>query len=178
MLHHTINITSTEAELFALRCGINQAIQITDSSCIIVITDALHVAKKIFDPSIHPYQLQMIAISKKLQEFFNKHLDNSIEFWDYPSDENWRLHASVDKETKKFNLTPIYPCKMLWESSRSSGKLSECQGSRGKNFLNLLNNDRTIIKPSYMKGGPGSSNLVSQIHCALRLLKPSLITLL
>jgi len=44
MLHHTIDITLTETKLFALRCGINQTVQISDSSCIIVITDTLHTA--------------------------------------------------------------------------------------------------------------------------------------
>ena len=42
-LHHTINITSLEAELFALRCEINQATQIPGSSHIIIIMDVLHV---------------------------------------------------------------------------------------------------------------------------------------
>jgi len=42
-LHHAINITSTEAELFALRCGINQVVQIPSFSYIIVITDVLHI---------------------------------------------------------------------------------------------------------------------------------------
>ena len=88
MLHYVINITLTEAKLFALKCGINQAVQITNSSHIIVITDTLHVIEKIFDSSIHPYQLQIIAISKELQVFFYKHLDNSIEFWDCSSDKN------------------------------------------------------------------------------------------
>jgi len=86
MLHHAINITSMEVELFALRCGINQIIQISSSSHIIVITDALYIVQKIFDSSIHRYQLQPIVISKNLWEFFNNHSDNSIEFWDYPSD--------------------------------------------------------------------------------------------
>ena len=112
MLYHAINITSTEARLFALKYGINQAIQITDSFCIIIITDVLYVAEKIFDSSIHLYQLQTIAISKELWEFFNKHLNNSIEFWNCSSDENWHLHALVNNKTKKFNLTSIYLCKM------------------------------------------------------------------
>ena len=118
MLHHAINITSTEAKLFALRCGINQAIQITDSFCIIVITDALHMVEKIFNSSIHPYQLQMIAISKELWEFLNKHLNNSIEFWNCSSNENWHFYALVDKETKKFDLTTIYLCKMSWNFNK------------------------------------------------------------
>ena len=55
-LHHAINITSTETELFAIRCRINQAVQIQDVSYIIVITDAIHIVKKIFDLSMHLYQ--------------------------------------------------------------------------------------------------------------------------
>ena len=110
-LHYTIDITSTEAELFAIRCRINQAVQIDDSSCIIVITGVLHVVQKIFDSSIHPYHLQSIAISKDLRSFFNKHPSNFIEFWDCLSNEEWPLHALVDKDMKKFNLTPLFPCK-------------------------------------------------------------------
>ena len=86
-LYHTIDIMSIETELFALRCGINQAIQIPGSSHIIVITDTLHVAQNLFDSSMHPYQLQLIMISKDFRVFFNSYLDNSIEFWDCPSDE-------------------------------------------------------------------------------------------
>jgi len=43
ILHHAINIISIEAELFAIRCEINQAIQISGSSYIIVIINALHL---------------------------------------------------------------------------------------------------------------------------------------
>jgi len=105
-------------ELFTLRCGINQAIQISGSSHIIVIMDALHVAQKVFDSSTHPYQLQSIAISKDLRAFFNSHSDNSIEFWDCPSDEKWQLHASVDKEMKKFDLIPLYSSKVSWDFNK------------------------------------------------------------
>ena len=55
MLHHAINITSIEVELFAIRCKINQAVQIPGSSHIIIITDAIHMAQKIFDSSTHLY---------------------------------------------------------------------------------------------------------------------------
>ena len=48
-LHHTINVTSTEAELFAIRCGINQATNLNDISKIIIVTDSIHAVRKIFD---------------------------------------------------------------------------------------------------------------------------------
>jgi len=51
-LHHAGNITSTKAELFAIRCSIDQAINIQE---IIVITDSIHAAKRIFDSSLHLY---------------------------------------------------------------------------------------------------------------------------
>jgi len=36
-IYHTINVTSTEAELFAIRCVINQTIHLQNFDCIIVI---------------------------------------------------------------------------------------------------------------------------------------------
>jgi len=43
-IYHAVNITSTEAELFAIRCGINQSIHFDNISKIIVITDSIHMA--------------------------------------------------------------------------------------------------------------------------------------
>jgi len=55
-IHYTVNITTTKAELFAIKCKINQAAQIKDISHIIVITDSRHSENCIFNPFIHPYQ--------------------------------------------------------------------------------------------------------------------------
>ena len=41
MLYYAINITSTKTELFAIRCGINQATNLNDISKIIVVTNLL-----------------------------------------------------------------------------------------------------------------------------------------
>jgi len=54
-VHHAAFITSTEAELFALRCGINQACGKDNVSKIIIITNSIHAAKKIFDSKSHLY---------------------------------------------------------------------------------------------------------------------------
>ena len=54
-IHHAVHITSTEAELFAIRCGINQASNCDGIFKIIIVTDSIHVAKKIFDPSLHSF---------------------------------------------------------------------------------------------------------------------------
>ena len=52
-IHHVANIISTKAELFTIRYGINQAVNLLEISKIVIITDSLHAAKKIFDSSIH-----------------------------------------------------------------------------------------------------------------------------
>ena len=111
---------------------------------------------------IHSYQHQLIAISKDLREFFNKHPSNSIEFWDCPSNNNWPLHSIVDKETKIFNFTPLFPCKSSWDFD----KKSECNDIlkiwkmtfqvsdvKGRQLLDLLDDDLHPIEPSYTKGG-------------------------
>ena len=51
-IHHAVNVTSTEAELFAIRCGINQSIHFDNISKIIIITDSIHAAQKIFQTSV------------------------------------------------------------------------------------------------------------------------------
>jgi len=54
-LHHAVNVISTEAKLFAIRCGINQAIQLVNINHIIIIMNSIHTAKQIFDLSVQPY---------------------------------------------------------------------------------------------------------------------------
>jgi len=161
-LHHAAFVTGTEAEMFAIRCGINQATSKTNISKIVIITDSIHAAKRIFDLSSHLFQNQSVAILEDLHHFFSKDLNNSIKFWECPSCLNWHLHKAIDIETKAFNLTPAYPCKMLWDYS----KKLECndisniwkmmfQASDGKRkqFLDLLDDNSNTIKPSYVKGG-------------------------
>ena len=65
-VHHAVFVTSSEAELFAIRCGINQACTKDSISKIVVITDSIHSAKRIFDSSVHPLQLHLAAILSKL----------------------------------------------------------------------------------------------------------------
>jgi len=120
------------------------------------------VAHHIFDSSTHPYQLQTIAISKELREFFNKDLSNSIDFWDCPSNSKWPLHSLVDKETKEFNLTPLFPCKSSWDFDRKNEcddllkqwkMFFQASDNKGRHFLDLLDDDLCPIEPSYAKGG-------------------------
>jgi len=65
-VHYAIFITSSEAELFTMRCGINQACNKDNISKIIVITDSIHSVKLIFDSSSHPLQSHSAAILSEL----------------------------------------------------------------------------------------------------------------
>jgi len=84
-MHKAISITTTEAELFAICCGINQAVANSDVNHIVIITDFLYTTKRIFDSSVHLYQIHSAAISQELRKFFSKDPCNHIEFWDCPS---------------------------------------------------------------------------------------------
>ena len=65
-----VHVTSTEAELFAIKYSINQASNFNNMSKIIVATDFIHMARKIFELSVHPYQVQSAAILSDLRSFF------------------------------------------------------------------------------------------------------------
>ena len=43
-IHHVVLVMSTEAELFTIRCGINQATNSNNITKIIIITDSIHAA--------------------------------------------------------------------------------------------------------------------------------------
>ena len=116
-VHHAVHVTSS---LFTIRCGINWALNQDGISKIIVVTDSIHIAKKIFDPSLHPFQIYSITILTELCQFFFWHHNNSIEFWECPSHLNRSLHKVVDKETKAFNPMPLFSSKMSWDFSKKS----------------------------------------------------------
>ena len=69
-IHHTVNVLSTEAELFVIRCSINQATCLPNINCIFVIMDSIHTANRIFDFLLYLYQIYSAVISYKLKEFF------------------------------------------------------------------------------------------------------------
>jgi len=69
-IQHAIHIMSSEAELFTIRCEINQASNQDGISKIIVVTDSIHVAKKIFNLSSHLLRIHLITILAELRQFF------------------------------------------------------------------------------------------------------------
>ena len=95
-IHYVVHITNTEAELFAIKCGINQASNFDNMFKIIVITNSIHAARKIFELLVHSYQIQLAAILSNFHSFFKHHENNSIEFWECPSHLKWHLHNEVN----------------------------------------------------------------------------------
>ena len=112
-IYQVVNVTTTEFELFTIRYSINKAVKKPNVNRIVIITNSLHAARKIFDSSLHPYQIQSISISCKLRDFFNSNINNCINFWDCSSKSKWTPHSLVDKNTRMFNISPIYLCKLL-----------------------------------------------------------------
>jgi len=84
-IYHAINIPYIKVELFAIRCGLNQASCLANIEHIVVITNSIYVVKKIFDLFIYLYQIQTSAISKEIREFFKRNHHNYLEFWDCSS---------------------------------------------------------------------------------------------
>ena len=168
---------STEAKFFAIRCGINQAAHlqgIQGISKIIVVTDSIHAAKKIFDSSSHMLQKQAALILNDLRKFFTHHHENVIKFWECPSKSNWKLHKNIDIKTKSFNLTPLFLNKNSWDFSKKSEcddiinkwkMMFQASDLKGRNFLDLVNSDNNVLEPTYSKGGTwlqyfGHSNML------------------
>ena len=146
-LHRAINITTTEAELFAIQCRINQAIS---------------------------NQIYSAAISQELRDFFSRDPCNYIEFQGCPSKQRQPLHYLVDKDTKQMVSSPLFPYKLSQDFCRKmkcdiilsqQRILFQVLDVRGKNFLDLLDDDLNPLKSSSIKGGPwlqhfGHSNLL------------------
>ena len=156
-----MNILPTEVELFAIRCSINQAVNIPDINYIVIITDTIHATEKILDFSCHLYQLHIITILHKLKTFFQTNPTNSIAFWDCPSNDKWLLYYAVNRETKIHTIQPLYSSQVLQELS----KKDECNeyikiqqmyfqafDYKDKHFLDLNNYNQTIA-PTYSNRG-------------------------
>ena len=103
MIHHGIHVTSTEAELFTIRCGINQSLSVNNISKIVVITDSIHAVKKVFDLSVHPYQTQLAAILLDLRKIIVKPIPSN--FGNAQAISNG---AFIIKLTKKLKYSILY----------------------------------------------------------------------
>ena len=102
MIYYTVNVMTTEVELFTIRCNINQATNLQGIRKIVVIIDSIHSARKFFNYTSYPFQVHMVSISYELRRFFNTNISNIIKFWECSSRCNWVLHKAISRETKKY----------------------------------------------------------------------------
>ena len=91
---------------------VHQACVTNNMSKIIVVTDSIYAAKKIFNSGSYPYQIHSATILSELRTFFSSNESNIIEFWECPSKLRWRLHSNVNKNSKSFSILPSYPFKL------------------------------------------------------------------
>jgi len=122
----------------------------------------------------------MVAILNELCKFFVRNKSNSIKFWECPSQLNLTLYKAVNKDSKAFNPSPVFPCKMSWDFSKKTEydniinnwkMIFQASDLKGRQFLDLLDVDFNVIEPSYAKRGPWLKlfkHLNSLCTCATR----------
>jgi len=155
-----INVTSIEAELMAIRLGLIPAIEKENIHDIIIITDSIATAKKIFESKTDPLHM-FIPVTSAIDSFFRKDDRNKIQFWFCPSKAKWPKHKLVDNQVKADNHAPIFPSKELHlfnKKKECDNILYEWQDSfmtnpkRGQCFFDFEDENQKVIKPTYAKG--------------------------
>ena len=68
-LHHAINVTSNKAELFTIKCSINQATQLDNINHIMVIIDLIYIVMNLF-----------LRVGSKNNSCIRETQENLIEF--------------------------------------------------------------------------------------------------
>ena len=117
-----INVTSIEAELMAICLGLIPAIEEENIHDIIIITNSIAAAKKVFKSKTDPLQNMFIPVTSAINSFFRKDSRNKIQFWFCPSKAKWSKHKLVDDQVKADNCAPIFPSK----ESHLFNKKKEC----------------------------------------------------
>ena len=129
---------------------------------IIVITDSIAAAKKVFELKTDPLQNMFIPLTLAIDSFFRKDSRNKIQFWFCPSKAKWPKHKLIDNQVKANNCTPIFPSKeshLFNKKKECNNILSEWQNSfmsnpkRGQCFLNFEDENQKVIILTYTKGG-------------------------
>jgi len=129
---------------------------------IILITDSIVAAKKIFESKIDSLQNIFIPVTSAVNSFFKKDSQNKIQFWFCSSKAKWPKHQLIDNQVKADNCTPVFPSK----ESHLFSKKKECDSilhkwqdsfttnpKRDQCFLDFENKNQKVIKLTYSKGG-------------------------
>jgi len=158
---NSINVTSIEAKLMAICLGLIPAMKEENVHDIIIITNSIATAKKIFESKTDPLQNIFIPVTLAIDSFFRKDSRNKIQFWFCPSKAKWPKHKLIDNQVKADNYTPIFPSKELHlfnKKKECDNILHEWQDSfmtnpkRGQCFLDFEDKNQKVIKPTYAKG--------------------------
>jgi len=175
-----MNITSVEAELMAIHSSLISAMEYQDVHEIIVITDSITAAKKIFKSHINPLQTSIIPIATGVKEFLVRDNCNCIHFWYCPSKAEWPRHKIVNTQVKEADDFPILPSKISFLFSRKkkcNDILKEWQDTfpnnrkRGQLFLDFEDDKGKVLKPTYTNGGlwlpfvESSNSLCARFTC-------------
>jgi len=142
---HAMNASSTEAEIMAMRIGLEFALSMDDIKHITLITDSIHAAKRIFNTTIHPYQSLVTPLAIKIHEFFVKLADHIISIWHCPSNLKWKPYKDVNTDVKSSQIAPIFPSKESWDYS----KKTECDNLLSywkKSFLAITPASKILVK--------------------------------
>ncbi|KAF8964625.1 hypothetical protein BDZ97DRAFT_1814787, partial [Flammula alnicola] len=89
--HAAGRASSTDAELFAIRVAISNAVGFGDVKHITIFTDAMHAARLSVDPSPHSFQSQSLMVCRILEPWFRRSPDHKVTFIESPSDMEWGI---------------------------------------------------------------------------------------
>jgi len=146
----------------AIHLGLIPTMEEENVHNIIVITDSIATAKKVFESKTDLLQNMFIPVTSAIDSFFRKDGRNKIQFWFCPSKAKWPKHKLVNDQIKANNYTPIFPSKesdLFNKKKECDNILSEWQNSfmsnpkRGQCFLDFEDENQKVIKLTYAKGG-------------------------
>ena len=145
----------------AICLGLISVIEEENVHNIIIITNSIVAAKKVFESKTDLLQNMFIPVTSAIDSFFRKDGRNKIQFWFCPSKAKWPKHKLVNDQVKANNYTPIFPSK----ESDLFNKKKECDNilfkwqdsfmsnpKKGQCFLDFEDKNQKVIKPTYIKG--------------------------
>ena len=145
----------------AIHLGLIPTMEEENIHNIIVITNSIATAKKIFKSKTDPLQNMFIPVTSAINSFFRKDGRNKIQFWFCPSKAKWPKYKLIDNQVKADNCVSIFPSKELHlfnKKKECNNILHEWQESfmsnpkRGQCFLDFEDENQNVIKPTYAKG--------------------------
>ncbi|KJA20098.1 hypothetical protein HYPSUDRAFT_142665 [Hypholoma sublateritium FD-334 SS-4] len=172
-------VLAAEAELSAICFAVVRATQVPGCTRIVIFMDHIASAKKALDASIHSGQGHSLVVCRTLLVWLDTNPLNILKFYNCPSKAEWDVHYEVHQFLKGLPPVPGLWPRMTLDSLRKYAT-DRCNAEwgqlffrnptfAGQQFLQLLNLDDNLIKPSYLKGGSwipvakASTSLVSRM---------------